>query len=228
MIEFESIKANIEKFNKLASDSNSKLCAVIKLRSLEEINYAINDCGVKLVGENHVQELLEHYDLLRNSNCEIHFIGHLQTNKVKYIIDKVDLIESLDSLHLADEIEKQAAKKDICIKSLIEINIAEEEQKSGVLPSEAKKVFEELKKYKHIKPIGLMTVGPVLENTKEYIPFFMKTRELLEEFSRVYPDVDKPMISMGMSNSYLEALECGTSEIRIGSGIFGPRDYSKK
>jgi len=220
----QHIKSKIEEASACAREHGAKLCAVIKNRTLEEINYAVNECGVELVGENRVQELLSHYELLSKSNVKIHFIGKLQTNKVKYIADKVDMIESVDSVKLCEEIEKRMSKLGKKVDILIEINIGEEEQKSGILPSRLESFIDEIKGFESIVPRGLMTVAPICTSLDDYDAYFKKTKELLDGvFMKKLPSTKDPILSMGMSSNYKRALSFGSTEVRIGTGIFGPR-----
>ena len=205
----------------------AKLMAVIKTRTTEEINFAIRECGITLVGENRVQELLEHYEGMDRS-AELHFIGTLQKNKVKYIIDKVDMIESLDSEGLAEEIEKRAAKIERRIPVLIEINIGREESKGGIMPEALDAFCEKLKTMPHVLPKGLMTIAPVLEDKDGYNLYFSEMNTLKDEiFSKHFPEVT-PILSMGMSGSFSQALRNGSDIIRIGEGIFGKRNVLSK
>lgn len=220
----QHIKSKIDEAQACVNEHGAKLCAVIKNRTLEEIDYAVNECGIELVGENRVQELLSHYELLSRSNVKIHFIGKLQTNKVKYIADKVDMIESVDSIKLCEEIEKRMSKLGKKVDILIEINIGEEEQKSGILPSRLESFIDEIKEFTNIVPRGLMTVAPVCQNPEDYDVYFKKTKDLLDGvFMKKLPNTEKPILSMGMSSNYKRALSLGSTEVRIGTGIFGPR-----
>lgn len=226
----EFIKSNIEKASAEASAHGAALCAVIKTRSNEEIDFALGECSVHVVGENRVQELLDHYPTLKKHNAEIHFIGHLQKNKVKYLADKVDMIESLDSVALAEEIERQFSKVLRRVDALIEINIGREEQKSGILPEQLDAFLDELGRFEHINVRGLMTVAPKCENVSEYDLYFAATKKLFDGvFMKKRPGIISPVLSMGMSESYPSALKFGTTEIRLGTKIFGKRpDTAKK
>ena len=219
------IKENIERIRKEMADyPETALMAVIKTRTSEEINYAIRECGITLLGENRVQELLVHYEEIDHS-AKLHFIGTLQKNKVKYIIDKVDMIESLDSEGLAEEIDKRAAKIDKIMPVLIEINIGREESKSGIFPETLASFCEALQKYPHIAPQGLMTIAPICEDKNEYNRYFGEMNTLKDEIFRMYfPDVKDPVLSMGMSGNFAQALQNGSDIIRVGEGIFGKRN----
>ncbi len=209
-----------------------KLLAVTKTVPVEIINYAIDELGITAIGENRVQELLEKYDKLHHPNggkLEIHLIGTLQTNKVKYIIDKVDMIESLDSLKLAAEIDKQAKKHALTMDVLVEVNIGREEQKGGVMPEELDAFIDGLARFSNIRIRGLMTIAPKCDEKSEYLKFFEKTYQYFIDISqKKRHNIDKDcfnVISMGMSGSYTEAIISGSNEIRLGSTIFGARNY---
>ena len=226
----EFIRSNIAAAAAEAAEHGAVLCAVIKTRSCDEVDFAVRECGVRVVGENRVQELLAHYPTLESSGAEIHFIGHLQKNKVKYIVDKVEMIESLDSVALAEEIEKQASKIGRSVDALIEINIGREEQKSGIMPEDLGAFLDETERFEHITVRGLMTVAPKCENVSDYVRYFAATKALFDGvFKKKRPGVKDPVLSMGMSESYPEALRCGSTEIRLGTKIFGKRpDATKK
>lgn len=205
------------------------LLAATKTISPEWINYATETLGITDIGENKVQELLEKYDRLQKENVNIHFIGHLQTNKVKYIIDKVYMIHSLDSLKLAEEINKQAAKKNIIMKTLIEINIGHEENKSGIFPENLPSFLEQLTSFDHINVCGLMTMAPVCEKKEDYSKYFAKTYKLfIDNRGKKLHNIDIHILSMGMSDSYVQAVEEGATIIRLGTALFGKRNYPKK
>lgn len=205
---------------------HAHLLAAIKTRTDEQIRRAY-ECGVRYFGENRVQELLAHYECVRAlPGARLHMIGNLQTNKVKYIIDKVDMIESLGSLSLAAEIEKRAAKCGVVMPVLVEVNIGREAQKGGVMPEELADFLRELAKMEHILPRGLMTIAPVCEKEEDYAPYFSEMVHLRDTvFAKQFPGEEKPLLSMGMSGNYAQALRFGSDFVRIGTGIFGPRAY---
>lgn len=219
------IRANIHKIrNDMSAYPATELMAVIKTRTAEEINFAIRECGITLVGENRVQELLSHYEEIDRS-AKIHFIGTLQKNKVKYIIDKIDMIESLDSESLASEIQRRAEKIGKTVSALIEVNIGREEAKGGVLPENLEDFCRNLKKYPNISIEGFMTIAPVCEDKNEYNLYFAEMNRLKNElFPKYFPDVRTPLLSMGMSGSFMQALENNSNIVRIGEGIFGKRN----
>ncbi len=226
---FETIKHNIENAKKILADyPNAEIMAVVKTRTAEEINFVMRECGITLLGENRVQELLSHYEAIDHS-ADIHLIGSLQKNKVKYIIDKVSMIESLDSLSLAAEIDRQAKKHNLTMPVLIEINIGKEESKGGILPEELSDFCEALREYENIAPQGLMTIAPRQEDKNGYHPYFAEMKKMLDTvFKSHFPNIKNPKLSMGMSGSYEIALQNGATTVRLGEGIFGKRAYPQK
>ena len=223
------IRENITRIRRdMSAYPNTQLMAVIKTRTAEEINFAIRECGITLVGENRVQELLSHYEEIDRS-AELHFIGTLQKNKVKYIIDKVDMIESLDSESLAEEIQKRAAKINKRMPVLIEVNIGREEAKSGIFPENLENFCLALKNCPNLSVRGLMTIAPNCEDKNEYHRYFSEMNRLKDVvFTKHFPETDAPILSMGMSGSFFQALENGSDIIRIGEGIFGKRNALPK
>ena len=212
------IKENILKIEKEIENYNTKLICVSKTRTNEEILEAYNT-GERDFGENHVQELIKKREELPK-DINWHMIGHLQTNKVKDLLkDKIFLIHSVDSIKLAKEINKRTDNiQDI----LLEINIANEESKYGFSPEEKllKEVLNEIKELEHINCIGLMCVAPNTPNPEENIKYFNKLKDLANS-------LNLKVLSMGMSNDYIYASKCGSTYIRVGTKIFGERDYSK-
>ena len=193
------------------------LIAVSKTKPVETLQEAY-DLGVRIFGENKVQELTAKYEALPK-DIHWHMIGHLQTNKVKYIIDKVTLIHAVDRYSLLKEIEKQAAKRDLEMPVLIQVNIAKEESKHGFEVEEIDEVFNSLKDYPHVKVRGLMMMAPHIESS-ETEKYFKMTQELLQRLQKDYPMYQLDQLSMGMSNDYHEALNHGSTMIRIGSALF--------
>ncbi len=230
------IRNNLKNIEKNIIESSNKvnrnideitLIAVSKTKPIEMIKEVYN-LGIRNFGENKVQELKEKYNQLPK-DIRWHMIGHLQTNKVKDIIDKVYLIHSVDSIHLAEIIEKEASKKDVTINILLEINISGEESKYGINPNELINIVEEISKYPHIKIKGLMTVAPYTKNPEENRIIFSKLRELsLEIKNKNINNVDMDILSMGMTIDYMIAIEEGATMVRIGTGIFGERNYKNK
>lgn len=222
-MDLQLIRENIERLRQdMSPYPDARLMAVVKTRTPEEINFAIAECGITLLGENRVQELLSHYDSL-DRRAEIHFIGTLQKNKVKYIIDKVSMIESLDSIPLAAEIDRHATKKGRRMPVLVEINIGHEASKSGIAPEALPSFLDELACFEGLIPSGLMTIAPAGASAEEYGGYFAQMRRLRETFAKRFPQIRTPLLSMGMSGSYLPALQNGSDIIRIGEGIFGKR-----
>ena len=224
IMDYPEIKQRITDIRKDLGEA--ELLLATKTVDCDRIEYAVKECGVKYIGENRVQELLEKYERLKDLPCELHFIGTLQKNKVKYIIDKVSLIHSVGSLSLCEEINRQAEKHGIIMNVLCEVNIGEEESKSGFLPAEVPGAFEKMCGFSHIRPLGLMTMAPVCQNKSDYLKFFTKTYRLF--IDNCIKNVDnryKPVLSMGMSESYREAVSCGSTMVRIGSAVFGHREY---
>ncbi len=186
------------------------------------------DAGVRIFGENKVQELVEKYEQMPK-DIHWHMIGHLQRNKVKYIIDKVDLIHSVDTLQLAEEISKQAVKHNVTANILIEINIGDEESKFGIKPDDVFKFVDDVYKMPNVSVKGLMCVAPYTENSEENRKFFKKMYELCVDIKeRMGDNNEVNILSMGMTGDYQVAIEEGATMIRVGTGIFGERDYSKK
>ena len=197
------------------------LLAAIKSADEHEINYLHGKLGINDVGENRVQQLLSRYDLIDRDGLNVHFIGSLQTNKVKYISDKVSLIHSLDALGLAREIDKQAKKHGIVSRVLVEINSGNEESKGGIAASEAERFCSEILRLDAIEICGFMTMAPKCQDKKEYYGYFSTTKQLSD---RIWKDTlgrdGAPIISMGMSDSFEEAIECGATIVRIGRTVF--------
>ena len=201
------------------------LIAVSKTKPVETLQEAY-DLGVRVFGENKVQELVVKYEVLPK-DIHWHLIGHLQRNKVKYIIDKVDMIHSVDSIRLAETIEKEAAKHNIKVKILIEVNVAKEESKFGIHPEELDAFIEEISHFSHIQVMGLMTIAPYVENAEENRPIFEHLRKLSVDIANKNIDnIIMSVLSMGMTNDYQVAVEEGATMVRVGTGIFGERNYA--
>ena len=195
-----------------------RIMAVTKTVPFQRVNEAIDD-GITLLGENRVQEYLEKKDLYR-PEAEVHFIGRLQSNKVKYIINSVSLIHSVDSLKLASEINRLAEKNGLCMDVLIEVNIGDEDSKSGVSEKEVRNLISEAAQLENIKIRGLMTIPPVGESESS----FERMQRLFCDLKTEKPDnVSMDILSMGMSSDYAAAVKYGSDIVRIGSGIFGAR-----
>ena len=200
-------------------DDNIRIMAVTKTVAPEAVNHAVK-LGLDLLGENRVQEYLskaEAYD----KSAEVQFIGHLQTNKVKYIINSVSMIQSVDSLRLGQEISRLAVKNGTVMDILCEVNIGGEDSKSGIAPAELKQLIEELGELEGIRVRGLMTIPPPSDSDL----FLGRMKELYDSVSSEYEGMDT--LSMGMTHDYAEAIRYGSTLVRIGTGLFGARDYSK-
>ncbi len=197
------------------------LLAAVKYTDAAHVNYLTDTLGVCDIGENRVQQLTERWDTLKKEDLRVHFIGTLQSNKVKYIIDKVDLIHSLDSETLAREIEKQAAKHQRVMDVLVEINSGEEESKSGLSPTEAESFCQTLDAYPHIRLCGFMTMAPKCEKIEDYRKYFRETSQLcLDIWTKKLHNIGRPILSMGMSESFEVAIEEGADIIRVGRALF--------
>lgn len=219
-----NMKDRLDKVRASIDEDKVLLVAVTKTRTPEEINEAIG-LGVTDIGENKVQELVDKYDKI--DPVRWHMIGHLQTNKVKYIIDKVDLIHSVGSLRLAKEIDKRARQKDLTMDILIQVNIGLEDSKHGVEPGETGQLMDEiLQACDNIRIRGLMAMVPFTDKPEEVRPYFTQMKEKYDRLKAVeHERSDFKFLSMGMSGDYEVAMEEGANLVRIGSSIFGPRTY---
>ncbi len=220
-----SIKGNI---NKILSDlpEGVELVAAAKARTPEEVLEAVQS-RVRIVGENYVQEAEKAYESVGNK-AKWHFIGHLQKNKVKKAVKIFDMIETVDSVEIAKEIDKKCQQIGKVMPILIEVNSGEEEQKSGVSPRNAEQLIREVSSFKNINVMGLMTMGPRFGNPEDARPYFIKTRGIFDTIRRLnLPNVEMRYLSMGMTNSYQVAVEEGANIVRIGTRLFGERDYMK-
>ena len=219
-----AIRARIDEAAKRSGGREVTLVAAVKYTDTDHINY-LHSLGVNDIGENRVQQLLEHWDALNRENLRVHFIGTLQKNKVKYIIDKVSMVHSLDSLSLAQEIEKQAAKRGLVMDVLVEINSGMEENKSGISPDEAAAFCEELGQFSHLNLRGFMTMAPKCEKNEEYRKYFRKTSQLcLDIWQKKLHNIGRPILSMGMSDSFEVAIEEGADIVRVGRALFAQHE----
>ena len=201
-----------------------QLVGAAKTRTPEEIKEAV-EAGLKIIGENYVQEAERAFQVV-GDRAKWHMIGHLQRNKARKAVKVFDMIETVDSMKLAKEIDKCCGKIDKIMPVLIEINSGEETQKAGVLPEDAIALVQEISILKQVKIMGLMTMGPFTGDPEDARPYFVKTRGIFEKLKEEnLPDVEMKYLSMGMSNSYRVALEEGANMIRIGTKIFGERQY---
>ncbi len=232
---FSVISENIKRIKEEISDAAIKssrspddvrLMAVTKTVCAEYINFAIDNCGINLIGENKVQEYLSKKDVLNLNNVEKHLIGHLQTNKVKKIVGEVDMIQSVDSLRVAQVISNEAQKSEINTEILLEINIGDEDSKTGFDKIEFEESLCQISQLPNIKVKGLMTIPPICENSLELEKYFERMNEYYYEIKEGnYPNFDFAILSMGMSGDYKEAILHGSNLVRVGSAIFGARNY---
>lgn len=219
----EQIAASAQKSGRRREDI--KLMAVTKTVEPVFINHAIK-CGIDLIGENKVQEFLSKREYLRLENCDAHLIGHLQTNKVKQIIPFVSMIQSLDSAKLAAEIEKQGEKLGKAVDCLIEVNVGDEENKTGIPFDQVMPLIEKISEMRHVKVKGLMAVPPICEERSQLSKYFEKMHHLFVDISGQNIDnISMCILSMGMSGDFNEAILSGANMVRVGSLIFGPRMY---
>lgn len=201
------------------------LIAVSKTKPYEAIEEALLS-GILDYGENKVQELCDKYEILPK-NIKWHMIGHLQRNKVKYLVGKTTLIHSVDSYRLAEQIEKEFAKKDLIADILVEVNMANEESKFGINCQETEQLISDISKLKHIKIQGLMTIAPFTENPESNREYFRNMKKLSVDISNKNIDnVSMNILSMGMTGDYQVAIEEGATMVRVGTGIFGERNYN--
>ena len=203
-----------------------QLCAATKMNDAQAVREAIA-AGVDCCGENRVQELTAKQSQNAYDGVPVHFIGHLQTNKVKQVVGKVSLIQSVDSLRLLDAISKEASKQGICQDVLLEINIGNEESKSGFSPEEMDSILEQMGNFPAIRVRGLMAIPPICQNSTGNHKFFQKMYNLsVDIMAKKYDNVCVDVLSMGMSDDFADAIACGSTMIRVGTAIFGARDYS--
>ena len=228
----ENIAAIREKMNAaaLAAGRDPKeilLCAATKMNDADAVREAIRG-GVDLCGENRVQELTAKLADNAYEGAPVHFIGHLQTNKVKQVVGKVDLIQSVDSLRLLQAIQAEAAKQGIVQDILLEVNVGAEESKSGFAPTEIGSLVEEFSVFPNLRLRGLMAIPPISTIPGGNDKFFQEMYNLSVDITaKKYDNVCVDILSMGMSDDYADAIRCGSTMIRVGTAIFGPRNYAK-
>ncbi len=204
-----------------------KLCAATKMNGAEAVRAAIA-AGVDCCGENRVQELTQKLSENAYEGAPVHFIGHLQTNKVRQVVGKVDLIHSVDSLRLAAAIHKEAAAQNIVQDVLLEVNVGEEESKGGLRENDLWQLLPEIAAFPNIRVVGLMAIPPICENPGDNDKFFQKMcRIAVDITAKKYDNVCVNILSMGMSGDYESAIQNGSTMIRVGTAIFGMRDYTK-
>ena len=207
--------------------SEVQVMAVTKTVDPVLVNAAIG-AGITLLGENKAQELCAKYDSYHKDGVQIHFIGHLQTNKVRQIVDKVSMVESVDSIKLAREIDRHCAAISKVMDVLLEVNIGREENKTGIFPELLPALLEEAGKLEHIRVRGLMTIPPVCETEEEVLQYFSQMRQLFIDIKqKKYDNISMEILSMGMSADYLAAVRCGSNIVRIGTAMFGQRNYKR-
>lgn len=232
----QNIKANIDKINAIKAAAAEKagrsgddvlLVGVTKTRTVEELNAGI-DAGLTDIGENKVQEIMDKYDFVKPVRW--HMIGHLQTNKVKYIIDKVSMIHSVDSYKLAEEINKRAAQHGLTMDVLIQVNSAQEESKFGITTDETEELIRMiLDNCSNINIRGLMCIAPYAEDPNDIRVYFAEVKKLYDQYAQIQHErLDFKYLSMGMSHDFEVAIQEGSNLIRVGTAIFGERDYSKQ
>ena len=228
----ENIAAIREEIAKAAIAANRdpkeiRLCAATKMNDADRVREAIA-AGIDCCGENRVQELTAKLAQNAYEGAELHFIGHLQTNKVKQVVGKVSLIQSVDSFRLLEAIDKEAKKQAITQDILLEVNVAGEESKSGFNAEEIPEILENIKTFENIRILGFMAIPPICQNFADNHKFFQKMYNLSVDITRKkYDNVCVKILSMGMSGDYQDAIACGSNMIRLGTAIFGARDYTK-
>ena len=203
------------------------LCAATKMNGADAVREAIAG-GVDCCGENRVQELTQKLSENAYAGAPVHFIGHLQTNKVKQVVGKVDLLQSVDSLRILEAVQKEAARQGIHQDVLLEINIGQEQSKTGFEKEEILPILEQMVKYPNVIVRGLMAIPPISQNPGENTKFFQEIFNLSVDITRKkYDNVSMDFLSMGMSDDFTDAIRCGSNMIRIGTAIFGARNYAK-
>ena len=203
------------------------LCAATKMNDADKVREAIA-AGITCCGENRVQELTQKLSENAYQGASVHFIGHLQTNKVKQVVGKVELIQSVDSLRLLEAIQAEAARQGIRQKILLQINVAKEDSKSGFYVEDLPEVLDKISSFDNIFVSGLMTIPPICQNPGENDKFFQEIRRLAVDITRKkYDNVCGDILSMGMSDDFQDAIRCGSTMIRVGTAIFGARNYGK-
>jgi len=215
------IKENVEKILRELPEK-VKLVVATKKIGVGDIEEAIK-WGVKIIGENYIKETEEKYRVIGNK-VKWHLIGHLQKNKVKRAVKLFDVIETIDSIELAQVLDRECEKINKIMPVLLEVNVARESQKSGVLPEKVEDLLKEILSLKNVKLMGLMTMGPLVDNPESIRPFFKRTKEIFDKIKSSYKDrLEWVYLSMGMSDTYRIAIQEGANLIRIGTAIFGPK-----
>jgi len=218
------IRENVQRILDELPDS-VELVAAAKTRTPQEIQEAV-EAGVNIIGENYIQETLETVEVV-GRKASWHFIGHLQKNKVKRAVSMFDMIQTVDSFELAQEIDRASQNTGKIMPILIEINSGRERQKFGVMPEDALELAERIGSFQSIKCMGLMTMGPRFGDPEDSRPYFVETRRLYDRLKGLnLPNIEMKYLSMGMTNSYLIAIQEGANMVRIGTKIFGEREYA--
>ena len=203
-----------------------RLLAASKTVPGEEVEYLVRECGLDLCGENHAQEFAEKYDGVTAAGARMDFIGHLQTNKVRLVAGRAGLIHSVDSVKLASEIDSRCRRLGAVQDILVEINIGEEDAKTGISPAGFDDFLEELARFPALRTVGIMTMAPKCENMEDFRAYFRKSYQFYLDFSaKKRHNIREPVLSMGMSDSFECAIEEGSNLVRVGSAIFGARKY---
>lgn len=224
---YSQIEENISLAAQKAGKKRKDIVFLAATKTVEPvyINHAIS-CGLKYIGENRVQELLAKYDYYDLENASLHFIGHLQSNKIRQIVGKVQLIQSVDSIKLAKEISRQGQLKNTSTDILVEVNIGGEENKSGVEPEKLEELLCEISALDNISVKGLMTIPPICDEKSEIRKYFSRMNKLFIDIkAKKLDNVSMQILSMGMSSDYQEAILEGANMVRVGSALFGPRIY---
>ena len=222
----EQVRKNIDEACRMAGRDPKEvtLIAVSKTKPVSMLKEAY-DAGARCFGENKVQEIMDKHPQLPE-DIQWHMIGDLQRNKVKYIVDKVSMIHSVDSLRLAQTIEQEAAKHNVCVPVLLEVNVAQEESKFGLKMDEVLPLIETIADFPHIKVQGLMTIAPYVENAEDNRDFFRQLKKLSVDIeAKNINNVSMSVLSMGMTGDYQVAVQEGATMVRVGTGIFGERNY---
>lgn len=230
-----SIEENVEKvLEEIAAAARAAgrepgevaLCAATKMNDAQAVRWAIA-AGVRICGENRVQELTAKLADDAYAGAQVHFIGHLQTNKVKQVVGKVDLIQSVDSEHLLAAISREAQKQGLCQDILLEVNIGEETAKSGFAEEDILPLVDRIDSFSNIRLRGLMAIPPISRNPGDNLKFFLKMRQIYVDIrAKKNDNVSVDCLSMGMSGDFADAVAAGSTMVRIGTAIFGARDYT--
>ena len=230
-MEPEQIRANIARWQQRLQEASGhfggvEICAVTKTHAAAEVNCAA-DAGIRTIGENRVQELMGKIDGL-DPRFRTHLIGQLQTNKVRQVVGRVSLIQSVDRTELLECIEREAGRQGVVQDILLEINVAAEESKSGFAPEQAPEIAARMGEFPHCRLRGLMAIPPISEHSGDNCRYFEKIRTIAVDITaKKYDNVRMDCLSMGMSEDFTDAIACGSTMIRVGTAIFGARNYTK-